>query len=211
LFRIKANHKAASCSYGRSSSSKAQRVGMSVAAHRHCARCLCGGTGRCGQSALRSIARLVIKVERLRGTNQQPLKSALLTPRDTCYALVRGGSFWASTLFDRIEHRRPSVARVIVYGKKPRPFAIRSQAWSGAGLWVIMRVHAYVLPMRRASAKRHYFRRRGETALCGRRRICSPVGFGVRSKLGTHVLIDCTADSHCAAAARSGITTCASS
>jgi hypothetical protein len=55
----------------------------------------------------------------------------------------------------------------------PVPHSIAGLEWHrvvGAHLLV----HGYVLPMRRAIAKRHGFSYGDETALCGKRRVCSP-------------------------------------
>jgi hypothetical protein len=79
------------------------------------------------------------------------------------------------TGFDRIEHAAPFLrARRMPWEEAPPvPHSIAGLEWHrvvGAHLLV----HGYVLPMRRAIAKRHGFSYGDETALCGKRRVCSP-------------------------------------
>ena len=79
------------------------------------------------------------------------------------------------TGFDRIEHAAPFLrARRMPWEEAPPVrHSIAGLEWHrvvGAHLLV----HGYVLPMRRAIAKRHGFSYGDETALCGKRRVCSP-------------------------------------
>ena len=79
------------------------------------------------------------------------------------------------TGFDRIEHAAPFLrARRMPWEEAPSVrHSIAALEWRrvvGAHLLV----HGYVLPMRRAIAKRHGFSYGDETALCGKRRVCSP-------------------------------------
>ena len=79
------------------------------------------------------------------------------------------------TGFDRIEHAAPFLrARRMPWEEAPSVrHSIAGLEWRrvvGAHLLV----HGYVLPMRRAIAKRHGFSCGDETALCGKQRVCSP-------------------------------------
>ena len=79
------------------------------------------------------------------------------------------------TGFDRIEHAAPFLrARRMPWEEAPSVrHSIAALEWRrvvGAHLLV----HGYMLPMRRAIAKRHGFSCGDETALCGKRRVCSP-------------------------------------
>ena len=121
--------------YGRSSSSvTVLRVGMNLEAQRHCARYVRSDTCRVGPSAKWSIAQLVIKGETFRpalrlvligntGSGHPPCGKRL----SACVPASIGSSM-----------RHPSFARGACRGKKPRPFAIRSQAWSGTGLLALI-------------------------------------------------------------------------
>ena len=74
---------------------------------------------------------------------------------------------------DRACRTLPSRAAHAVEEAPPVPHSIAGLEWHrvvGAHLLV----HGYVLPMRRAIAKRHGFSYGDETALCGKRRVCSP-------------------------------------
>ena len=79
------------------------------------------------------------------------------------------------TGFDRIEHAAPFLrARRMPWEEAPSVrHSIAGLEWRrvvGAHLLV----HGYMLPMRRAIAKRHGFSCGDETALCGKQRVCSP-------------------------------------
>ena len=88
---------------------------------------------------------------------------------------LRQTLFGMCTGFDRIEHAAPFLrARRMPWEEAPSVrHSIAALEWRrvvGAHLLV----HGYVLPMRRAIAKRHGFSCGDETALCGKQRVCSP-------------------------------------
>ena len=169
LSRVLIDIEAGTWIYGRSSSSvRALRVGMNVEDHGHWARyvrsiCICRVGHRRSGASHNSSSR-ARRFGRHYGRSSSALRDlGIRFAASTCrHVPASSGSSMRHPSFAMPWEEAPSVRHSIA-GLEWRQIV-------GAHL----RVHGYVLPMRRAIAKRHGFSCCDETALCGQRRVCSP-------------------------------------